>query len=193
MDPVMMATGLLLWWPRRLEGQTFRSAFRIRFGAKGRKRWRDMHAVPGAVFAGIIAFLVVTGLPWSQFWGDRWSRFTEWVGSGDNAIDTPLSEVAAADLQTDGLKVEWANQRKLVPVSQHEHGGGDDNVNAGPPEDPKPISLDRVEGIARKIDMKPGYAIGMPDGKTGSMRCRTPGPMTPTRLGPPSSTSTAGR
>jgi Uncharacterized iron-regulated membrane protein len=103
---VMMATGVFLWWPRKGKGQGFRQAFRIRFKARGRKRWRDLHSVPGAVFASVIMFMVVTGLPWSQFWGDRWARMIEWVGSGENAIDTPVSRLAAADLQTDGFKVE---------------------------------------------------------------------------------------
>jgi uncharacterized iron-regulated membrane protein len=164
---VMMTTGVFLWWPRKAKGQGFRRAFRIRLRAQGRKRWRDLHSVPGAVFASVIIFMVVTGLPWSQFWGDRWSRMTEWVGSGENAIETPVSKQAAADLQTDGFKVAWASQREPVPLSraagQHDHGGGGGEEEAGR----VPLSLDAVEGIARDIRMHPGYAVGMPDGETG--------------------------
>lgn len=168
---VMMATGVLLWWPRRGEGRKFRRAFHIRFGAGGRRRWRDLHSVPGAIFATVIVFNIVTGLPWSQFWGDRWTRFTEWAGSGENAIDTPVSEVAARDLQTDGLRVEWANQRKPVPLSQlaqaHDHGGGGGDSGGSPGPTPEPVSLDQVEKIGREVGMVRGFAIGLPDGETG--------------------------
>jgi uncharacterized iron-regulated membrane protein len=168
---VMIATGLLLWWPRRAPGQKFRRAFRIRFGAGGRRRWRDLHSVPGAIFAGVIVFNIVTGLPWSQFWGDRWTRFTEWAGSGENAIDAPVSKAAAGDLQTDGLRVEWANQRKPVPLSElaqgHDHSGGGGGSGDGTGATPEPVSLDRVERIGREVGMVPGFAIGMPDGATG--------------------------
>ena len=165
---VMMATGVLLWWPRRLGGR-FRQAFRIRFSAGGRRRWRDLHSVPGAIFAGVIVFNIVTGLPWSQFWGDRWTRFTEWAGSGENAIDTPVSALAARDLQTDGLRVEWANQRKPVPVSElaQHHGGGEGAEGEEAPPAGERIDLDRVEAIGRDIGMVPGYAIGVPADATG--------------------------
>jgi uncharacterized iron-regulated membrane protein len=168
---VMMATGVLLWWPPKSGSRRVRRAFRVRFGAGGRRRWRDLHSVPGAIFAGVIVFNIITGLPWSQFWGDRWTRFTEWVGSGENAVDAPLSKLAAADLQTDGLRVEWANQNKPVPLSrlaaQHDHGGGEGEEGGTSGPVPEPVSLDRVEEIGRKIGMVPGYAIGMPADATG--------------------------
>lgn len=65
---VLVATGLVLWWPRR-----WRVAGVVwpRWQAGGRRYWRDLHAVPGALNAVAIVFLVLSGLPWSGFWGGQ--------------------------------------------------------------------------------------------------------------------------
>lgn len=43
--------------------------------------WRDLHAVPGFYGVLLIAFLLLTGLPWTGFWGDTfvqvWGRFPD--------------------------------------------------------------------------------------------------------------------
>lgn len=71
----MIASGLILWWPRtwRLAG-----VFVPRLRARGRALWRDVHAVPAAIVAVFLGFLVLSGLPWSVFWGAQLA----WVGQG---------------------------------------------------------------------------------------------------------------
>ena len=177
---VMVATGVFLWWPRRDKGQTFRRAFRIRFTVPGRKRWRDLHSVPGAVFAVFIAFLVVTGLPWSAFWGDRWGRFVDWVGSGSTVPAAPTSDLNAAGTGTDGHTVAWAQQRTPVPRPQtppsepgpgpgeqphHGGAGASPGVDARPPR--TPIGFEAAARIGAERGMRPGFAIAAPDGGTG--------------------------
>lgn len=65
---VLVATGLYLWWPRRwrLAGVVW-----PRWQSGGRRFWRDLHAVPGAINAVAIVFLVLSGLPWAGFWGGQ--------------------------------------------------------------------------------------------------------------------------
>lgn len=65
---VLVATGLYLWWPRqwRLAGVWW-----PRWQAGGRRYWRDLHAVPGAINALALVFLVLSGLPWAGFWGGQ--------------------------------------------------------------------------------------------------------------------------
>ena len=67
---VMLVTGLYLWWPRSWR----RSAFVPRTGATGRAFWRDWHAIPSMFNAVLVLFLVLTGLPWSAFWGERFAQ-----------------------------------------------------------------------------------------------------------------------
>jgi len=73
---VMLATGVYLWWPRRWR---LAGVFVPRLTARGRALWRDLHAVPAILIASFVAFLVVTGLPWSVFWGKQFARLGEVV------------------------------------------------------------------------------------------------------------------
>jgi len=64
---VMILTGLYLWWPRsykRLGGVLYPRLF-----GSGRLLWRDLHAVTGLWVSVFALFLLLTGLPWAQFWG----------------------------------------------------------------------------------------------------------------------------
>lgn len=65
---ILVATGIFLWWPRRRDG-----AVALPRPGDHRRRpfWRDLHAVTGLYAGAVIAFLVVTGMPWSAVWGDR--------------------------------------------------------------------------------------------------------------------------
>jgi uncharacterized iron-regulated membrane protein len=68
---VLLVTGIFLWWPRK--GRKA-GVIAPRINAKGRGFWRDLHAVPAAWNAPIIAFLILTGLPWSGFWGENLAK-----------------------------------------------------------------------------------------------------------------------
>lgn len=63
---VMIGTGLFLWWPR---GGGMGGVVYPRFGARGRRFWRDLHAVTGFWVSAMALFLLVSGLPWAKSWG----------------------------------------------------------------------------------------------------------------------------
>lgn len=68
---VMIGTGVAMWWPRDQTGN--RKEFWPRFSLKGRLLWKSIHAAMGIWLAlGAIAF-VLTGLPWSGFWGKQFN------------------------------------------------------------------------------------------------------------------------
>lgn len=73
---VMLVTGLWMWWPRRWR---LRGVLVPRIGAGGRRMWRDLHAVPSAIISLFVIALVLTGLPWSAFWGVQFARLGEVV------------------------------------------------------------------------------------------------------------------
>lgn len=73
---VMLVTGLLMWWPRVWK---VRGVLVPRVGATGRRFWRDLHAIPAAFNMALIALLILTGLPWSAFWGAQFARLGEVV------------------------------------------------------------------------------------------------------------------
>ncbi|QCI79605.1 PepSY domain-containing protein [Hankyongella ginsenosidimutans] len=68
---IMLGTGLILWWPRHWR---LRGVFVPRLAARGRRFWRDLHAIPAMVNALLVMGLILTGLPWSAFWGVQFAR-----------------------------------------------------------------------------------------------------------------------
>ncbi|MFM9827880.1 MAG: PepSY-associated TM helix domain-containing protein [Sphingomonas sp.] len=67
----MIISGIVLWWPRTWQ---ISGVFVPRLDARGRLLWRDLHAVPSVIVALFLGFLVLSGLPWSVFWGDQLAR-----------------------------------------------------------------------------------------------------------------------
>lgn len=65
---MLMATGLVMWWPRGKVG--IRGTLIPRLNESNRVFWRDLHAVPAFYFSFFIIFLVISGLPWTLVWGD---------------------------------------------------------------------------------------------------------------------------
>lgn len=156
---VMVCTGLYLWWPRSRGAGRWRRAFVPRVRASGRRKWRDLHSSPGAIFGVVIIFLVLSGLPWSRFWGHQWGIITERNGHGYNSPETPVSDLQAIDLQTAGLRIPWANQQQAVPLAT----GGSSTQS----EVPQPLAIEQVITVANTVGMNPGFAIGLPEDDTG--------------------------
>ncbi len=73
---VMLVTGILLWWPKRWRA---RGVIVPRLRGGERRRWRDLHAIPSALNVLLVAGLILTGLPWSVFWGVQFARLGESV------------------------------------------------------------------------------------------------------------------
>lgn len=124
---VMMATGLWLWWPRTWK---LKGVFAPRLSASGRRFWRDLHAIPAMVNALLVIGLVMTGLPWSAFWGEQFSRIGDYSPftatspnfkappkAGGAPADDPHEQHAMPDAQT--AKTPWA-----IRHSHHPHGSG---------------------------------------------------------------------
>ncbi|MDE1179913.1 PepSY domain-containing protein [Paraburkholderia sp.] len=80
---VMIGTGVALWWPRKKT--TARDALLPRLSLKGRPLWKNLHAVMGIWLAlGALAF-VLSGLPWSGFWGQQFKVLATRASLGDPA------------------------------------------------------------------------------------------------------------
>ncbi|MDA8523719.1 PepSY-associated TM helix domain-containing protein [Acidovorax sp. NCPPB 4044] len=131
---VLVATGLYLWWPRGRRG----GVVTVRGRPSERVFWRDLHAVLGLGVGLVLAFLAVTGLPWSVFLGaqvNAWANGSHWGYPSGVRVQVPMSAVPVADT----LAVPWSLQQARVPAAGaaqapadgHEghgagHGGGHD-------------------------------------------------------------------
>ena len=107
---VLVCTGVFLWWPRG------RGVGTVSIGATDVNRrpfWRDLHAVTGLYAGAIIAFLVVSGMPWSAFWGDQYMGWVKDHGLGRPA--PPAGAFAHAEHGNAPVGVGWTMEGMVMP------------------------------------------------------------------------------
>lgn len=95
---VMVLTGLVLWWPRQSTGLA--GVLYPRLRAAGRVFWRDLHSVTGVWVSVFTLVLLLTGLPWSKFWG-------EYFKAARRATGTAVA------------KQDWSTGREQAVSSEH--------------------------------------------------------------------------
>ncbi|MBO0998467.1 PepSY domain-containing protein [Bacillus sp. SD075] len=148
---VLIVSGLYLWYPKNklnLSGVLFP---RIN---KGKNTFRrDLHAVPAFWISGGMLFLIMTGLPWSGFWGSNFQSVAThsgfgyppsiWIGSA------PTSLIKTKDI----ADVPWAAENLDVPISDIQGF--------------IPLSMDDVVTIANREGMHPSYSINIPQEPDG--------------------------
>lgn len=146
---ILVVSGLYLWWPRRQTG----GVVTVRGTPSKRVFWRDTHAVTGAFAGVLIAFLAVSGLPWSSFWGGKLTEIATATGTGYPAAlwdAVPTSgDHAGHAMETVG----WTMESSLMPMSR-EHAM-------------EPIGLDRAVEIARSRGLAPRFEVTPPADGTG--------------------------
>ncbi|MBD0337424.1 MAG: PepSY domain-containing protein [Cyanobacteria bacterium Co-bin13] len=160
---VLLISGLYLWLPRQ-QFSPWGTLIPRLWSQSRRIFWRDLHAVPGFYGTLLIGFLVLTGLPWSGFWGETfahvWSRFPAPMWD-----EVPQSTLLTQRLNQQGEQVvPWAVEKLPMPQSVllvHTHGGH------SPAAAPAPISRDAVVAQAQANGAPPGYSISLPEGETG--------------------------
>ncbi len=69
----LLLTGAWLWWPRQWR---WGGVLWPRRRADGSRHWRDWHAISAMLASLMLAFLVLTGLPWSIFWGPQFANIS---------------------------------------------------------------------------------------------------------------------
>jgi uncharacterized iron-regulated membrane protein len=168
---VLLVTGVFLWWPRK--GRKA-GVLAPRLGAKGRGFWRDLHAVPFAWNAPIVAFLILTGLPWSGIWGTNLAKlgtieavapalaptpnFSAWPSAPGAAAQAPPSGEHAAHAAAPAIEelphdLPWSVRNAPQPQGS----GG-----------PVRVGIDQLmaEAAARAVD-GPGLSIHYPADEAG--------------------------
>jgi len=70
---VMIITGLYLWWPRG------RSAAGVIWPRRG-SLLRDLHAVTGFWISSLVLVLLLSGLPWTDVWGNAFNAVRAQLG-----------------------------------------------------------------------------------------------------------------
>ncbi|MDT9025857.1 MULTISPECIES: PepSY-associated TM helix domain-containing protein [Rossellomorea] len=148
---VLIVTGLFLWFPRKkdkLAGVLF-----PRFGKGKSILRRDLHAVPAFWITAGMLFLIMTGLPWSGFWGTNFQNLMTNAGAGYPPSiwtgEAPQSVVKTKEI----ADVPWAAENLEVPVSALEGY--------------TPVSINDVVSIADREGIDPSYTVYIPGDEKG--------------------------
>ena len=131
---ILCITGIYLRWPRRGS-----PALAIRGRAAGRLFWRDLHGTLGFLSAGVILFLAVTGMPWTDVWG-----------SGLRAV-VAANQWGRPKMATIPMA---APAQDALPWTLREGG-----MESGAPGD---IGVDEVARIAAERGIRHGYQLILP-------------------------------
>lgn len=164
---VLLLTGLYLWWPRH--GFSIFGTLIPRGWSQSRRTfWRDLHAVSGFYGILLVGFLILTGLPWSVFWGETfaqiWGRFPDQMW--DNV---PQSTVLTGSLNQQGTPtVPWAVEQLPMPQSKHQHSSHTEStITPAAASLSAPVNLDSVIALAQAKGAPAGFSVALPEGETG--------------------------
>ncbi|NJN86007.1 MAG: PepSY domain-containing protein [Leptolyngbyaceae cyanobacterium SL_7_1] len=166
---VLLISGLYLWLPRHKF--TILGTLVPRVWSQSRRVfWRDIHAVPGFYGVLLVGFLILTGLPWSGFWGETfaqvWSHFPAQMWD-----EVPQSTGLTKTLNQHGDQVvPWAVEQLPMPRSTPTILVTTDHAHAGhAPEagTTAPINLDSVIALAQESSVPAGFSVSFPEDEIG--------------------------
>lgn len=168
---ILVVTGIYLWWPR--DGLRFAGVLMPRLKETGRTLWRDLHAVTGVWTALLIAFLIVTGLPWANVWGGLLKRGTDAVGIGYPTSHRLHGATPTATVKQALGQAPWTLEDAPMPASDPhaEHHGG----HAGMVMDANssPIGVDQAVAIFSGQGVSGPYRLFLPSDPAGAFTAYT--------------------
>ncbi|WP_435741707.1 PepSY-associated TM helix domain-containing protein [Nocardioides sp. SYSU DS0663] len=159
---VMAITGYYLYLRGRRARRRLARAGRT--GARPGARLRVRHGVVGAITGGGLLFLLVSGLPWTGFWGAQVQEFATSRGSSmwstdPGAVSDPASTLDESLPHSHAVEIPWAQQKSEVPQSEPpgDHTAGDVNV----------ASVDTAVAVAEREGLRRPYTIALPGSEGG--------------------------
>lgn len=169
---VLLISGLYLWLPRR-QFSVLGTLIPRLWSQNKRVFWRDLHAVPGFYGILLIGFLILTGLPWTGFWGETFAQvYGQFPAQMWN--DIPQSTVLTGSLNQRGQVVPWAVEQLPMPqstTSEHSNHSGHGDAGSTTAQDGiasgTPVNLNSVIALAQVKDAPPGFSVTLPEGETG--------------------------
>lgn len=168
---LLVLTGLYLWWPRG-NRQGSGGVLTVRGRPRQRVFWRDLHAVTGLVVGTVLAFLAITGMPWSVLWGQQVNQWANGHNFGYPAgvrVQVPMSQQRLPE--TGGTA--WSLAQARVPQSSvaDDHAGHAGHAGQAAVHEataaPGMLSVDEVMARVQRLGLAPGYSVSLPSGPTG--------------------------
>jgi uncharacterized iron-regulated membrane protein len=181
---ILVGTGIYMWWPRSAGG----GVMSVRGKPRSRVFWRDIHALTGAFGGLIIAFLALTGMPWSLFWG---ANVQTWVGKhqlyapaapaytqreemmGMKMPADPKSSISSnAATAAIAAELPWSMEKARQPSSAEGAMPGMPGMEAAPvgtskTDMRKPIGVDAALARFRSLGLTSYFDLALPIGPAG--------------------------
>ncbi len=161
---VLIATGLFLWCPRGGRPQLAGTLW-PRLSRRGRRFWRDLHGPVGLWTVGLIAFLIITGLPWAGVQGDLIQRVSAAAGVGYPASFRAHGAPNSVPVKAALGDAPWTLETAPMPQSHAGHAGHD-----APPatsDGAAIVGVDRVTALLAARGMTGGYRLHLPAAPNG--------------------------
>ncbi|WP_076262825.1 PepSY-associated TM helix domain-containing protein [Intrasporangium flavum] len=155
---VMAVTGYVLFVRGRRARRRQRAA-----GARG-AGWRTWHARTGAFVGAGLLLLVVSGLPWTGFWGEQVQRFatdggTSMWAEDPGALSNPTSTLDES-LPHSHHAVPWAQGKSPVPQSDPKTGTEDD-------AEVSVANLDTAVEVGDRAGLTHPFTVALPSDERG--------------------------
>lgn len=170
---ILVVTGVFLWWPRNI---VWWRVFFPKFGEGGRREtWRKLHGMAGAWIGAIVLTLLLSGLPWTQVWGEGFTRAKALAGlesPGQEWFVTlqsgaPHEHHSASAAAGAGL---WDVEDGAVAV-----------VSASPTQATSPLPVQVIVDTVMPQDLVPPVQVQPPIGDNGVWTVRAMSPHRPSQ------------
>lgn len=139
---VMILSGLFLWWPRNAKG--LGGIIYPRLNGGSRMFWRDIHGVTGVWISSFALFLVITGLPWANFWGEYFKSVRRFTGTAVAKQDWSTGNESKKSSET-------ADDGKHKGHQGHDGGGGGGGWRKRKAVAVSPEQLDAIDRIVAAV------------------------------------------
>jgi len=182
---ILIITGVYLWWPR---GVPAWRVFVPKFGeGPGRRQtWRKVHGMAGAWIGELVLAILFFGLPWTQVWGDGFSKVKalaglkapgqEWLvtlESGNPVADHSIHRMHAGMDHTTGGEL-WDQAKGTAQISVQSGSAGLGRL--------QPLSLEAILREAAPERFMPPVEVKPPRGENGVWTIRSMAAFRPDRI-----------
>lgn len=178
---ILIITGLYLWWPR---GVVWWRVFVPDFSVSSSRRdvWRKVHGMGGAWLGGLILAILLSGLPWTQVWGEGFTRAKALVGlkaPGQEWFVTLQSSAPHADHSDHDHSMHTGAE-----LWDQGKGAAELSVKSASAEgkDLRPLTLEEVMQAARPEQYAPPVEVQPPRGENGVWTVRSLAASRPERV-----------
>jgi uncharacterized iron-regulated membrane protein len=171
---VMMITGLYLWFPRG--DRNLLTALLPNLRTKNKRAfWYGLHSSAGFYASLLILFMLISGLFWTEFWGNTfagvWSNFPK----DKNPTSFTSANTTGSLNSGPEKKIAWAAETMPLPESgHHEHHAGMQMPAKTSASSHSDITLDSVVAVAREKNVVQGYSILFPQNESGVFTISAP-------------------